>query len=77
LRFALFNDISLTYQKKEEEHRYVIQLINGFRFPCDGPGRGGTSTCQVSAWDQRIMDRQCNFGSNLPFQLENAVRYLG
>jgi len=21
----------------------------GFRFPCDGPGRGGT--CQVSAWD--------------------------
>ncbi|KAJ4967442.1 hypothetical protein NE237_019291 [Protea cynaroides] len=22
----------------------------GFRFPCDGPGRGGT--CQVSTWDQ-------------------------
>ncbi|KAD4179914.1 hypothetical protein E3N88_28505 [Mikania micrantha] len=22
----------------------------GFRFPCDGPGRGG-GTCQVSAWD--------------------------
>ena len=22
----------------------------GFRFPCDGPGRGGT--CQVSAWDK-------------------------
>ena len=21
----------------------------GFRFPCDGPGRGGT--CQVSSWD--------------------------
>lgn len=21
----------------------------GFRFPCDGPGRGGT--CQISAWD--------------------------
>jgi photosystem I P700 chlorophyll a apoprotein A1 len=21
----------------------------GFRFPCDGPGRGGT--CQVSGWD--------------------------
>jgi photosystem I P700 chlorophyll a apoprotein A1 len=21
----------------------------GFRFPCDGPGRGGT--CQTSAWD--------------------------
>ena len=23
--------------------------VLGFRFPCDGPGRGGT--CQVSAWD--------------------------
>ncbi len=21
----------------------------GFRFPCDGPGRGGT--CQISGWD--------------------------
>nr|ANB40179.1 photosystem I P700 chlorophyll a apoprotein A1 [Koshicola spirodelophila] len=25
----------------------------GFRFPCDGPGRGGT--CQVSAWDSTFL----------------------
>lgn len=25
----------------------------GFRFPCDGPGRGGT--CQVSAWDHTYL----------------------
>ncbi|VAH75280.1 unnamed protein product [Triticum turgidum subsp. durum] len=25
----------------------------GFRFPCDGPGRGGT--CQVSAWDHVLL----------------------
>ena len=25
------------------------KAVLGFRFPCDGPGRGGT--CQVSAWD--------------------------
>jgi len=25
------------------------KALLGFRFPCDGPGRGGT--CQVSAWD--------------------------
>uniref|UniRef100_A0A453HTH2 photosystem I n=1 Tax=Aegilops tauschii subsp. strangulata TaxID=200361 RepID=A0A453HTH2_AEGTS len=24
----------------------------GFRFPCDGPGRGGT--CQVSAWHRTL-----------------------
>jgi photosystem I P700 chlorophyll a apoprotein A1 len=30
--------------------RLVIDKhVLGFRFPCDGPGRGGT--CQVSAWD--------------------------
>ena len=30
--------------------RLIPDKINfGFRFPCDGPGRGGT--CQVSAWD--------------------------
>jgi photosystem I P700 chlorophyll a apoprotein A1 len=30
--------------------RLVPDKMNlGFRFPCDGPGRGGT--CQVSAWD--------------------------
>ncbi|PHT62367.1 Photosystem I chlorophyll a apoprotein A2 [Capsicum annuum] len=26
----------------------------GFRFPCDGPGRGGT--CQVSAWDHVFLE---------------------
>jgi photosystem I P700 chlorophyll a apoprotein A1 len=25
------------------------KLEKGFRYPCDGPGRGGT--CQISAWD--------------------------
>jgi photosystem I P700 chlorophyll a apoprotein A1 len=33
-------------------HVTVLILLKanlGFRFPCDGPGRGGT--CQVSAWD--------------------------
>ena len=34
----------------------------GFRFPCDGPGRGGT--CQVSAWDHVFLgllhrNKQC------------------
>jgi photosystem I P700 chlorophyll a apoprotein A1 len=30
--------------------RLVPDKMNlGFRFPCDGPGRGGT--CQISAWD--------------------------
>jgi len=30
--------------------RLIPDKVNlGFRFPCDGPGRGGT--CQVSAWD--------------------------
>ena len=30
--------------------RLVIDKhVLGFRFPCDGPGRGGT--CQVSSWD--------------------------
>jgi photosystem I P700 chlorophyll a apoprotein A1 len=27
----------------------IDKHVLGFRFPCDGPGRGGT--CQVSAWD--------------------------
>jgi photosystem I P700 chlorophyll a apoprotein A1 len=27
--------------------------VLGFRFPCDGPGRGGT--CQVSAWDHTYL----------------------
>jgi len=39
---------------KEPENLYKSPLIPdkaslGFRFPCDGPGRGGT--CQVSSWD--------------------------
>jgi photosystem I P700 chlorophyll a apoprotein A1 len=25
----------------------------GFRYPCDGPGRGGT--CQISAWDHTFL----------------------
>ena len=29
----------------------------GFRFPCDGPGRGGT--CQVSAWDHTLRLPAC------------------
>ncbi|WMV30800.1 hypothetical protein MTR67_024185 [Solanum verrucosum] len=30
-------------------HLISVKENLGFRFPCDGPGRGGT--CQVSAWD--------------------------
>jgi photosystem I P700 chlorophyll a apoprotein A1 len=29
------------------------KTVGGFRFPCDGPGRGGT--CQVSAWDHGFL----------------------
>merc|ERR1711990_1124805 len=51
----------------------------GFRFPCDGPGRGGT--CQVSAWDHvfpwSILDVQHYFSSNFPLQLENAIGCMG
>jgi photosystem I P700 chlorophyll a apoprotein A1 len=36
----------------------------GFRFPCDGPGRGGT--CQVSAWDHIFLGL---FGCTIVFQL--------
>jgi hypothetical protein len=50
----------------------------GFRFPCDGPGRGGT--CQVSAWTMyslgysgcTTMFINCDF-----FQLENAINLMG
>ena len=31
----------------------------GFRFPCDGPGRGGT--CQVSGWDSVIFQHTLKF----------------
>ncbi|CAN0930572.1 Photosystem I P700 chlorophyll a apoprotein A1 [Linum grandiflorum] len=51
----------------------------GFRFPCDGPGRGGT--CQVSGLGscllRIILDVQFNFDRHFPFQLENAIRCLG
>ena len=47
----------------------------GFRFPCDGPGRGGT--CQSSSLGscilRFILDVQLNFSCNFPFQLENAI----
>ncbi|CAM9941297.1 unnamed protein product [Sphacelaria rigidula] len=36
----------------------------GFRFPCDGPGRGGT--CQVFEWDHIF---QVYFGCTILFQL--------
>ncbi|KAK6771522.1 hypothetical protein RDI58_031234 [Solanum bulbocastanum] len=53
----------------------------GFRFPCDGPGRGGirymSSIGLGSCLLRTILDVQFNFGSNIPFQLENAVRCLG
>jgi photosystem I P700 chlorophyll a apoprotein A1 len=51
----------------------------GFRFPCDGPGRGGT--CQVSGWDHvflgSVLDVQLHFGRDFPLQLEDAVRCVG
>ena len=33
--------------------RLVPDKALGFRFPCDGPGRGGT--CQVSSWDHTYL----------------------
>jgi hypothetical protein len=33
----------------------IDKHVLGFRFPCDGPGRGGT--CQVSAWDHVYLDQ--------------------
>jgi photosystem I P700 chlorophyll a apoprotein A1 len=42
-----FNSIKVLYARSS---RLIPDKANlGFRFPCDGPGRGGT--CQVSAWD--------------------------
>ena len=29
------------------------KLNLGFKYPCDGPGRGGT--CQVSSWDHMFL----------------------
>lgn len=49
----------------------------GFRFPCDGP-RGYMSSIRLGSCLLRaILDVQFHFGSNIPFQLENAVRCLG
>jgi len=31
-----------------EQNQANISGGSGFRFPCDGPGRGGT--CDISAW---------------------------
>ena len=51
----------------------------GFRFPCDGPGRGGDMpSIHLGSYLLRtILDVQFNFRSYIPFQLENAVRCLG
>ncbi|CAN1198647.1 Photosystem I P700 chlorophyll a apoprotein A1 [Linum perenne] len=51
----------------------------GFRFPCDGPGRGGDmSSIRLGSCLLRIiLDVQFNFDRHFPFQLENAVRCLG
>jgi photosystem I P700 chlorophyll a apoprotein A1 len=37
------------YARNSGLKRRKRKLRGGFRFPCDGPGRGGT--CQISAWD--------------------------
>jgi photosystem I P700 chlorophyll a apoprotein A1 len=48
----------------------------GFRFPCDGPGRGGT--CQVSAWDHVFLGLFWMYNAisvvifPFPFQLEQS-----
>ncbi|CAN1355401.1 Photosystem I P700 chlorophyll a apoprotein A1 [Linum perenne] len=51
----------------------------GFRFPCDGPGRGADmSSIRLGSCLLRIiLDVQFNFDRHFPFQLENAVRCLG
>ncbi|CAN1361177.1 Photosystem I P700 chlorophyll a apoprotein A1 [Linum perenne] len=51
----------------------------GFRFPCDGPGRGwDMSSIRLGSCLLRIiLDVQFNFDRHFPFQLENAVRCLG
>jgi hypothetical protein len=50
----------------------------GFRFPCDGPGRGGT--CQSSSWDHVFLGLFWMYNSIsvvIFHQLENAIRRLG
>jgi photosystem I P700 chlorophyll a apoprotein A1 len=49
----------------------------GFRFPCDGPGRGGT--CQVSAWDHVFLGLFWMVRSNFYLKLilnKNYVIFL-
>jgi hypothetical protein len=55
-----------------------LQANLGFRFSCDEPGRGYMPSIRLGLYLFRtILDVQCNFGRNFPFQLENAVRCLG
>ncbi|KAK8959958.1 Photosystem I P700 chlorophyll a apoprotein A1 [Platanthera guangdongensis] len=50
----------------------------GFCFSCDGHGRGYMPGILLGSYILRsILDVQCNFRSNFPFQLENAVGCLG
>ncbi|PHT66253.1 hypothetical protein T459_30678 [Capsicum annuum] len=50
-------DLKMDYTKRMDRMSEMVDSSHlipdkenlGFRFPCDGPGRGGT--CQVSAWD--------------------------
>ena len=44
------------------------KALLGFRFPCDGPGRGGT--CQVSAWDHVFLGL---FWITAPFRLSFSI----
>lgn len=48
--------------------RLVPDKLNlGFRYPCDGPGRGGT--CQISSWimySWSILDVQLRIYSDIP-----------
>lgn len=42
--------VTFFFGLKERNYRLVsYKLELGFRYPCDGPGRGGT--CQISPWD--------------------------
>jgi hypothetical protein len=63
----------------------------GFRFPCDGPGRGGT--CQVSAWDHvflglfwmvrhvpiatRLIRNETNVGRPMLYTFNNNLGNVG
>jgi len=53
--------------------------VLAFRFPCDGPGRGGT--CQVSAWDHVFLGLFWMYNSIsvviFSLQLEDAIGRVG